>query len=147
MVAPILFSRAVRIYYEHTDAGGVVYHANYLNFMEQIRTEFLREMGVELGRFEREEGVLFAVRSISIDYRRPARLDDLVEVSLGIAELRPASITFEQQIDRGGETLCTATVRVASLSSGQFRPVAVPECLQVLLERRLRSQCPEGAKA
>lgn len=146
MSSPIVFSRSFRVYYEHTDAGGVVYHANYLNFMAQTRTEFLRELGVELVQLEREVGVLFAVRSVSVDYRRPARLDDLIQVSLGLGEIRPASLTFEQRIDREGETLCSGEVRVASLSSDRFRPVPLPDGLQGLLEEVVRSGMPGHRK-
>lgn len=127
------FSKQFRVYYEHTDAGGVVYHASYLNFLAQARTEFFRDLGVELPLFEKEEGVVFAVRSISIDYQRPARLDDLLEVSVSVKEMRHASLLFEQLISRDETRLCHALIRVASLSSALFKPVPLPESLQDLL--------------
>ena len=97
-----LFSWPVRVYYENTDAGGVVYHSNYVTFMERARTEFLRSLGVELRALEMEERVLFAVRSMAIDFRAPARLDDLLEVTVDIKESRPASLTFLQSIRLDG---------------------------------------------
>ena len=136
-----LFSWPVRVYYENTDAGGVVYHSNYVAFMERARTEFLRSLGVELGALERDERVLFAVRSMTIDYRSPARLDDLLDVTVDIKESRPASLTFLQTICRDGRVLCDGEVRVASISADHFRPVAIPpklvELLGVVLAKKL----------
>ena len=86
----------VRVYYEDTDAGGVVYYANYLKFMERARTEWLRTRGFEQDVLIKEQDLVFAVRSLSIDYLRPARLDDLLQVRVTVSELRRASIVFEQ---------------------------------------------------
>lgn len=136
-----LFSWPVRVYYENTDAGGVVYHSNYVAFMERARTEFLRSLGVELGALERDERILFAVRSMSIDFRRPARLDDLLNVTVDIKESRPASLTFMQSVRRDGQVLCDGVVRVASISAEHFRPVPIPpqliELLGLVLAKRL----------
>lgn len=122
----------MRIYYEDTDAGGVVYHANYIRFMERARTEFLRSLGIELGELARDHGLVFAVRALSIDYRKPARLDDWLEVTVAFEAVRAASILFRQSIRRGGEEVCEGRVRVASLSVVHFRPVAIPD---FMLER------------
>jgi acyl-CoA thioester hydrolase len=128
-----LFSWPVRVYYENTDAGGVVYHSNYLTFMERARTEFLRSRGVELSLLEQEAGVLFAVRSVSVDFRAPARLDDLLEVTVDIKEIRPASLTFLQSVRRADRILCEGDVRVAALSADHFRPVAIPSHIAGLM--------------
>ena len=139
--ASSLFTWPVRVYYENTDAGGVVYHANYVTFMERARTEFLRSLGVELGALEKEARVLFAVRSLTIDFRSPAYLDDLLDVSVDIKASRPASLTFVQSIRRQGRLLCDGEVRVASISADYFRPVAIPanlvELLGVVLAKKL----------
>jgi len=131
--ASALFSWPVRVYYENTDAGGVVYHSNYVAFMERARTEFLRSLGVELGALEREQRVLFAVRSMKIDFRSPARLDDLLDVTVDIKDSRPASLTFLQSIRQGDRIMCDGEVRVASISADHFRPVAIPPNLVELL--------------
>ena len=120
------FTWPVRVYYEDTDAGGVVYHANYIKFMERARTEFLRHLGFELTVLEREQRLIFAVRGLSVDYRRPARLNDWLEVSVGLEAVRSASLLFGQEVRRDGELLCDARVRVASLTADTFRPMALP---------------------
>jgi acyl-CoA thioester hydrolase len=144
MVKPPLFSWPVRVYYENTDAGGVVYHSNYITFMERARTEFLRRIGVELGALERDERVLFAVRSVAVDYRGPARLDDLLDVTVDIKEARPASLTFLQSVRLGERVLCDGEVRVASLSADHFKPTAIPQTLQGLLDQILLKGTLDG---
>ncbi len=123
----------VRVYYEDTDAGGVVYHANYIKFMERARTECLRYHGFELDALEREQRVIFAVRSLSVDFRKPARLSEALTVSVEFETVRAASILFVQRILRDGELLCEGRVKVASLSADHFRPTAVPESMLALL--------------
>jgi acyl-CoA thioester hydrolase len=144
MVKPPLFSWPVRVYYENTDAGGVVYHSNYITFMERARTEFLRRLGIELGALERDERVLFAVRSVTVDYRSPARLDDLLDVTVDIKEARPASLTFLQSVRLGERVLCDGEVRVASLSADHFKPTAIPQTLQGLLDQILLKGTLDG---
>lgn len=117
----------VRVYYEDTDSGGVVYYANYLRFMERARTEFLRHFGFEQDQLHAEQGVIFAVRSIEVDYLRPARFNELLEASAMVVKRGGASITFAQQIRRGGELLCAGTVKIASLDAVTMRPRAIPE--------------------
>ena len=125
----------VRVYYEDTDAGGVVYHANYIRFMERARTEFLRHLGFELNVLERDQRLIFAVRDLSVDFRRPARLNDLLGVSVDFEAVRAASLLFVQRISRDGALLCEARVRVAALSADSFRPMAIPD---FMLERLAR---------
>lgn len=121
-----VFHWPIRVYYEDTDAGGVVYYANYLRFYERARTECLRAAGFEQNRLVDEIGILFAVRHVEIDYVSPARLDDDLVVEVGVAEWGRASIRFRQRLLRGDDVLSTATVKVVCLRSDTFRPTAIP---------------------
>lgn len=118
----------VRVYYEDTDAGGVVYYANYLKFFERARTEYLRSLGFEQDELRACYGILFAVRAIEVDYRAPARFNDRLWVSARPAEVRRASLTFGQEIGRVGEDspLCAARVKIACLDAECLRPRPVP---------------------
>ncbi|KGO98339.1 tol-pal system-associated acyl-CoA thioesterase [Novilysobacter defluvii] len=132
-----MFSLPLRIYWEDTDAGGVVYHAQYLAFMERARSEWMRaqRFGQELLR--REHGLQFVVRSMEIDFRRAARLDDLLGVGCSLVECRRASAVFHQVVRRGQEVLVTAKVRVAAVDVEGFRPVAITEPLLEALRARV----------
>ena len=123
-----MFSHPVRIYWEDTDAGGVVYHAQYLAFLERARSEWMRAQGYGQELLRNEYGLLFAVRAMQIDFLRPARLDDALDVTAALRECRRASVIFSQEIRRDGERLLTATVRVAALGT-DFRPTAIPQPL------------------
>ena len=120
------FGFPVRIYYEDTDAGGVVYHANYLRFMERARTEWLRDHGYELNKLEQEFGFLFAVRSVSIDYLKPAYLNDLLSIQVSIARTGRASLDIDQEVYRDKVLLCRARVKLAGVAVDTFRPMALP---------------------
>ncbi|MBE2294899.1 MAG: tol-pal system-associated acyl-CoA thioesterase [Phycisphaerales bacterium] len=126
-----MFVWPVRIYYEDTDSGGVVYYANYLKFMERARTEWLRARGFEQDALLREQRLLFAVRTLRVDYHRPARFNDLLEVVSQIAEAGGASLTFAQDIRRAGssEVLCSARVKVACIDAEHFRTRRLPRQL------------------
>ena len=130
------FTLPVRVYYEDTDAGGVVYYANYLKFCERARTEWLRTLGVSQQALIDEQGLGFVVRSVQADYRASARLDDALEVVTRVAMLRRASILFEQQLMRGQELLVTARVLLASIDLHRQKPVAIPASLHALLESK-----------
>ncbi|WP_308389520.1 tol-pal system-associated acyl-CoA thioesterase [Acidithiobacillus sp. AMEEHan] len=117
---------AVRVYYEDTDHGGVVYHANYLRFMERARTEMLRDRGLELDQLEQKEGVIFAVRRARLDFRAPARFNDLLEIETQIDEVRPLRMRFTQRVARAGILLCLGEVEVACLAATNFRPTPYP---------------------
>ena len=123
------FVMSVRVYYEDTDAGGVVYHANYLNFFERARTEMLRELGFEQDQLRDDYGIIFAVRAMQIDYLRPAKFNDLVHVSAVISQLKKASLTFEQTIKCGEMMLCTCSCRIACLNADNLKPTAIPDFL------------------
>ena len=130
------FTLPIRVYYEDTDAGGVVYYANYLKFCERARTEWLRTFGVSQQALIDEQGLGFVVRSVQADYRASARLDDALEVITQVAMLRRASILFEQQLVRGQELLFTARVLLASIDLHRQKPVAIPASLHALLESK-----------
>ncbi|HBA65852.1 MAG TPA: tol-pal system-associated acyl-CoA thioesterase [Methylococcaceae bacterium] len=123
------FNWPVRVYYEDTDAGGVVFYANYLKFFERARTEMLRSMGFEQDRLIDEQGIIFVVRSIQIDYLMPARFNEQINVSAIVTLAKKASLIFEQTITRGSDVLCTGTVRIACLDSKNMRPKAIPDIL------------------
>ena len=120
------FIHAVRVYWEDTDAGGVVYHAQYLAFLERARSEWLRARGVAQDRLRAEHDLVFAVRAMRIDFRAPARLDDRLEASVSVREVRKASLVFAQAIHRDGALLLDAEVRVAALRASDFRPRPLP---------------------
>jgi acyl-CoA thioester hydrolase len=122
----------VRVYWEDTDGGGVVYHANYLRFFERARTEWLRARGHVQSEIAATLGVLFALTELHITYRRPARLDDLLAISCEPTLAGAASMAFSQRMHRGtaaGELLAEATVRVACVSATTFRPRRLPAAL------------------
>jgi acyl-CoA thioester hydrolase len=132
------FSWPTRVYWEDTDAGGVVYHAQYLAFLERARTEWLRARGKGQALLRDECDLVFAVRAMRIDFRQPARLDDALDVSVVLRRCRRASLVIAQAIHRGGELLLDAEVRVAALNASDFRPRAIPDALHDelrLLER------------
>ena len=119
----------VRVYYEDTDAGGIVYHASYIRFAERGRTEFVRMLGLDQGAYRDETGLGFAVKSMTVDYIKPALLDDELEVVTAVQEARGASVTFLQTVLRGGEALTRLTVRVVCLNKAG-RPVRLPNLLR-----------------
>ena len=128
------FTIPVRVYYEDTDAGGIVYYANYLRFFERCRTEWLRSDGHQQGELLREASIAFVVRSISADYLKPARLDDLLSVSMEVTRITRAQIFFRQSIRRGDEELLTAQVQVVCVNPAQMKIVSIPTLLRTQLE-------------
>lgn len=123
------FSWPTRVYWEDTDAGGVVYHARYVAFLERARTEWLRARGYGQEALRRDHNLVFAVRAMTLDFLRPARLDDALEVSVAVHRCKRASLLFAQDIQRAGETLLTAQVRVAALGATDFRPRGIGDAL------------------
>jgi acyl-CoA thioester hydrolase len=132
-VEPV-FSWPTRVYWEDTDAGGVVYHAQYLAFLERARSEWMRELGHGQELLREAHGLVFAVRAMRIDFRSPARLDDLLDVTVELRECRRASLVLAQSIKRGDALLLDAEVRVAALDAATFRPIAIPAPLFAMLE-------------
>lgn len=129
------FSLQLRVYIGDTDAGGVVYYANYLDYMERARTESLRALGIDLDDWQQRLRRLFVVRSVRIDYLKPARFNDLLDVHVQISELRRASLICEQQVTRGQETLATASVRLACINADTLATAAIPESLKEAMTR------------
>jgi acyl-CoA thioester hydrolase len=124
------FTWPVRIYWEDTDAGGIVYYANYLKFMERARTEWLRAAGVEQLPLKEQHGLMFVVVDLQAHYRKPARYGDELLVTCAVADRSRASLTFQQQVYRGGrdgELLVEGKVRVACLDATNLRPTALPK--------------------
>ena len=129
------FSWPVRVYYQHTDAGGVVYHANYLSFMECARTELLQSLGFDLGELARRDHVLFVVHSAQIAYHKPARLNDMLSVTARVARIGRARLVFEQAVRRGEETLASAELTLACVDARTQKPVGVPDTIRKKLEQ------------
>jgi len=130
----LLFSWPIRVYYQHTDAGGMVFHANYLDFMECARTELLQSLGFDLGELARRDHVLFVVHSAQIAYHKPALLNDLLSVTARVARIGRARLEFEQAVKRAEETLASAELTLACVSARSYRPIAVPEVIRKKLE-------------
>jgi acyl-CoA thioester hydrolase len=129
------FNWPVRVYYEDTDSGGVVYYANYLKFMERCRTEWLRDLGFEQDQLIAQQKLIFAVRSIAVDYLRPACFNDALTVSATVEKAGKVSIDFRQTIRRGDELLCEGHIRLASLDSETLRPKALSSEIARKLEQ------------
>jgi acyl-CoA thioester hydrolase len=124
----------VRVYYEDTDSGGVVYYANYLRFFERARTEWLRALGFGQGALLQQHGVLFAVREAHVEYLRPARFDDLLAVVSRIHERGRSVLVFEQHLLRGEELLTRARIKVVCIAGANFKPVKIPEPIARAME-------------
>jgi acyl-CoA thioester hydrolase len=120
------FSMPLRVYLEDTDAGGIVFYANYLKHMERARTEWLRACGVELDLWQQRDRRLFVVRSANMDFLRPAKFNDELVVSAKLLTQKPASLVCEQTIMRATELLVTATVRLACVNADTLAPTAIP---------------------
>jgi len=126
----------VRVYYEDTDAGGVVYYANYLKFMERARSELLRHLGFEQDRLQQEQGILFAVHSASIRYKKPARFNDELNVVTSIPALGKASLTFLQKVYNSDQVLLVqADITIACLNAEKFIPQAIPAVILDTLQQ------------
>jgi acyl-CoA thioester hydrolase len=134
-MSPRPFSLAVRVYYQDTDAGGVVFHAQYLAFMERARTELLNEAGIDLSRLSDERRIIFMVHELSARFHRPAGLNDLVSVSAEVVKMGHASLVFRQRVERGQELLVEADVTLAVVDRVRMRPARIPEELKKALER------------
>jgi len=130
----IRFSWTVRVYYEDTDTGGVVYYANYLKFMERARTEWLRELGFTQAELMSRDDVLFAVRHVELEYLQPARLDDTLRIDVELVDAGRASMTLAQQITKLNEpgVLCMGKVKIACLKASTFKPIALPPAIRSL---------------
>lgn len=133
------FTWPVRVYWEDTDAGSVVYHAQYLAFMERARSEWLRGLGLHQDAMRRDADLVFVVRAMDVDFRAPARLDDQLSVSVHLLECRGASLVLAQRIERDGALLVGASVKIAALRASSFRPCPLPDVLSSKLKPLLEN--------
>ncbi|MGB7651505.1 MAG: tol-pal system-associated acyl-CoA thioesterase [Gallionella sp.] len=125
------FSLPVRVYFQDTDAGGVVYHGSYVNFLERARTEWLREVcGFSNGALMKEFGAVFVVREMKVEYLKPALLDDMLAVTAQVATIGRSSVKLVQTVRRGEELLTQAEVHLVCVSLASFKPISVPEVLR-----------------
>ncbi len=123
------FSWPVRVYYEDTDSGGVVYYANYLKFMERARTEYLRNLGFEQDELA-QQGLIFAVHRAEVDYIKPARFNNALTVTANISQQKKVSLTFEQEVlNEEGELCSRGTIKIVCLDSESFKPKPIPEVI------------------
>lgn len=138
---PNAFTLPVRIYYEDTDAGGVVYYANYLKFLERCRTEWLRAIGHEQAELLRDPGIAFVVRSVNLEYLKPARLDDMLWVGLEVEKITKSQIFFRQHIRRanpatvgGWDELLSGRIQIVCVDSARMKITSIPALLRTKLE-------------
>jgi acyl-CoA thioester hydrolase len=129
------FRVPIRIYWEDTDAAGIVFYANYLKFFERARTEWLRGLGFGQEALRRDEGVAFIVSETSLRYLRPARLDDVIEVSVDVVYLGQASLQLAQQARRAEELLAEGKIRIGCVALGTFRPCRIPNDIRMSIHR------------
>lgn len=139
---PVAYRHPVRVYWEDTDAGGIVFYANYLKFFERARTEWLRALGFSQQRLQAEQGVIFVVVETSLRHLRPARLDDLLEATVTVAETARASFKLQQQVVRNGELLADGSVRIgcvhatAGSTGDAFKPARIPAAILERMQTR-----------
>ena len=129
------FSATMRIYWEDTDAAGIVFYANYLKFFERARTEWLRSLGFGQEALRTEAGIAFVVSETRLRYRRPARLDDVIDVSVAVVHLGQASLEIAQEARRADELLADGTIRIGCVELGTFRPCRIPNDIRLSLHR------------
>lgn len=132
-----VYSFPVRVYFENTDAGGVVYHGEYLKFLERARTEWLRHLGFDHQALARDHRVVFVVTAAAIDFARAARLDDNLAVSVRLDSLGKVRCVFNQEVRRDDEVLVKASITVACVTGENFKPVEIPEALRRKMEAAL----------
>ena len=128
------FSFPVRIYYEDTDAGGIVYYANYLKYAERARTEFLRHLGINQEEMLKKQGQGFVVRNCNINYKSPAKLDDALNITCKVTELKGVSLKMEQKLYKGNTVICEIEISLVFLSLPTMRPTKIPQELSSLLQ-------------
>jgi len=129
------FSATMRIYWEDTDAAGIVFYANYLKFFERARTEWLRSLGFGQEQLRTDAGIAFVVSETRLRYRRPARLDDVIDVSVTVAHLGQASLEIAQEARRADELLADGTIRIGCVELGTFRPCRIPNEIRLSIHR------------
>jgi acyl-CoA thioester hydrolase len=136
MLSNQTFSWTIRVYYENTDAGGVVYHSQYLNFLERARTEWLRSSGFEHNNLREQFRLVFVVHSMQITFKKPAKLDDLLTISSKLVKIGRGSFEFFQQISVNQQLLIEAQVKLACVDAVSFQPIAIPEQIKLLINKQ-----------
>lgn len=125
-----VFEKAIRVYYEDTDAGGIVYHSNYLNYMERCRCDWLSSLGFNVADLQHHDAIMFVVREANIEFAQPARLFDEITVSAHPLHVGKVKLMVEQKIYNQQQLLCKATIKLATLESGSFKLTAMPNALR-----------------
>ena len=128
------FNWPIRVYYEDTDSGGVVYHSNYLNFMERARTEWLRALGFEQPALKTDLGIIFVVHSMALIFKSPAYFNDLLEVRARLLKIGHGSMEFSQSVTREDNLLVEATVKLACVDAVSFKPIGIPAIIKQALK-------------
>ena len=134
------FTWPIRVYYEDTDSGGVVYHSNYLNFMERARTEWLRALGFEQTQLKEQHGLIIVIHSLSMQFKKPAYFNDMLAVNCELSELGRSSLIMQQSISRDGLVLIEAQVKAAFVDAVSFKPIAVPDEMR----HKIQLEKPQG---
>ncbi|MCB5207919.1 tol-pal system-associated acyl-CoA thioesterase [Methylovorus mays] len=129
------FEWPIRVYYEDSDAGGIVYHSQYLNFMERARTEWLRSLGFEQTELTAQFGIIFVVRNIEIKFKKPARFNDAIMVHSQLASMGRSRMVFEQKIFRDGQVLTEASIEVVCIDAVNYTPVTIPAPIQQSMKK------------
>ena len=124
------FNWPLRVYYEDTDSGGVVYHSNYLNFMERARTEWLRALGFEQPALKTDLGIIFVVHSMTLIFKSPAYFNDLLEIRARLLKIGHGSMEFSQSVTREDNLLVEATVKLACVDAVSFKPIGIPAIIK-----------------
>ena len=136
MVSNQNFNWPIRVYYEDTDSGGVVYHSNYLNFMERARTEWLRQLGFEQTYLKDTLNIIFVVHSMQIAFKKPAKFNDMLTITCELHKVGHSSFEFLQKIIFNQQTLAEAQVKLACVNALTFKPVGIPEPIKSTMEQR-----------
>lgn len=132
-----VFCWPIRVYYEDSDAGGVVYHSNYLNFMERARTEWLRHLGFEQPQLRATQGVIIVVHSMHIAFKSPAYFNDMLQIACSISKIGRSSLEMQQEITRGDTVLIEAGVKLAFVDADSFKPVSIPADVKAAMLTKL----------
>ena len=132
-----IFNWPVRVYYEDTDAGGVVYHSNYLNFMERARTEWLRALGFEQPQVRADLGVIIVVHSLAVEFKNPAYFNDMLDIHCKLTKIGRGSIEMEQKIMRDHHLLIKAQIKLAFVNADTFKPLGIPAAIKAAMQPEL----------
>jgi acyl-CoA thioester hydrolase len=130
----------IRVYYEDTDAGGIVYHSNYLNFAERARCEMMRDLGHECSALQKDTGIMFVLKAAELDYIAPSKLDDALQVATTVAYMKNTSFQLHQNVRKDGKDICRMIVTLVCVNTDTIKPVRLPDELRTKLEPYLKSE-------